>query len=178
VRARDWGDPRPDIPLRTFDLRPLKEKFADTLAKSRRGPDECWPWVGALTEGYGYIKHDNRNIPAHRLSYAAVNGEIPPKREIDHICRNKSCVNPNHLRSVTTGQNAQNRPAETQCGARSGIRGVHWVSQTQKWAARAKVNGRRYEAGQFDTIAEAQAAVVELRLRLHTHNDVDRTKAS
>ena len=64
--------------------------------------DSCWVWKGAKSQnGYGRF----RSMSAHRFSYEAHIGEIHPDMTIDHICRNTSCVNPDHLRQLTQYQN-------------------------------------------------------------------------
>lgn len=65
----------------------------------------CWLWIGALQNGYGSIKKEGRNYPAHRLSYEMNKGAIPGGLVIDHLCRVPSCVNPDHLEPVTIGEN-------------------------------------------------------------------------
>lgn len=81
-------------------------------AKVSRGADgECWNWLGSKNSlGYGrfYVGSINgRSIlqPAHRFSYEEAVGPIPAGLVIDHLCRNHSCVNPNHLEPVTQREN-------------------------------------------------------------------------
>lgn len=65
----------------------------------------CHEWMGAICLGYGIVrvalKPGSRSFRAHRISYFIHNGSISTSMVIDHICRNKRCVNPNHLREVT-----------------------------------------------------------------------------
>lgn len=75
----------------------------------------CWLWTGCRTpKGYGQIRLTKTGptrpkiIAAHRLSYNVHVGEIPAGLEIDHICRNRLCVNPAHLRTVTRRDNVIN----------------------------------------------------------------------
>lgn len=72
------------------------------------GPDDCWPWLGVRTyNGYGRFKLTARKSPvrAHRLAYEEMVGPIPEGLVIDHLCRNRLCVNPDHLEPVTNREN-------------------------------------------------------------------------
>ena len=68
----------------------------------------CWLWLaGKQSGGYGACRHPvtNRMILAHRFFYEALRGPIPPGLQIDHLCRVRSCVNPNHMECVTCREN-------------------------------------------------------------------------
>jgi len=66
----------------------------------------CWLWVGVLTyHGYGQCKHDGRSQTAHRVAWELFKGPIPKGLEIDHLCRVRCCVNPDHLEPVTHAEN-------------------------------------------------------------------------
>ena len=71
--------------------------------------DECWLWAGLITpDGYGrqyYYDNGHKAIYAHRLIYEHYKGDIPKGLQIDHLCRNRRCVNPNHLEAVSRKQN-------------------------------------------------------------------------
>jgi|SRR5882724_3009403 len=65
-------------------------------------PEGCWYWVGSMaSEGYGRFKMSGKEFFAHRVSYELVNGYIPVGLHLDHLCRNRACVNPIHLEAVT-----------------------------------------------------------------------------
>lgn len=66
----------------------------------------CWVWTAASNgRGYGRIWVDGRPHPAHRVAYEIHVGPIPAGMEIDHLCRNRGCVNPAHLEPVTRREN-------------------------------------------------------------------------
>lgn len=68
-------------------------------------PSACWQWVGATWKGYGQVNIDGRLYKAHRLAYALLLGDPPIDRQLDHLCRNTGCVNPDHLRIVSNREN-------------------------------------------------------------------------
>lgn len=70
--------------------------------------DSCWLWLGAKqSRGYGHFSLDGKTTLAHRYSWEQVNGPIPQGLVIDHLCRVRSCVNPEHLRIVTQSENSR-----------------------------------------------------------------------
>jgi hypothetical protein len=86
---------------------PWQERFWARV--DRRGDDECWPWIGSIDEfGYGrmdFRRHMKVTERAHRLAYFLAYGPVRPGFVIDHLCRNRGCVNPSHLEVVTRGEN-------------------------------------------------------------------------
>jgi len=68
--------------------------------------ENCWQWhAGKSKAGYGMFNDGTGMKYAHRLSWSAINGPIPSHLVIDHLCRNRSCVNPLHMELVTRGEN-------------------------------------------------------------------------
>lgn len=68
--------------------------------------DGCWNWNGAVNGcGYGYTLRGGKRSKAHRFFYEAKNGAIPNELVIDHLCRNRMCVNPEHMECVTVREN-------------------------------------------------------------------------
>lgn len=66
-----------------------------------------WYWQRAIVNGYGYVQHPatRKTMPAHRYVYELHKGPIPPGLTLDHLCRVRDCVNPDHLEPVTRGEN-------------------------------------------------------------------------
>lgn len=71
----------------------------------------CWEWTGCKSVGYGRIGAPSiagvKQAPllAHRVAYELMVGPIPEGLVIDHLCRNRGCVNPEHLRVCTAKEN-------------------------------------------------------------------------
>lgn len=67
---------------------------------------DCWFWVGYKDkDGYGHVTYKNKDYMAHRRSYILFIDNIPNKLTIDHLCRNRACINPFHLETVTMKEN-------------------------------------------------------------------------
>lgn len=88
--------------------RPVGERF---WSKVRILDDGCWLWTAALLKasasgsgGYGLFD-DEKTMLAHIWVYRATIGPVPVGKQLDHLCRNRACVNPLHLEPVTCRQN-------------------------------------------------------------------------
>lgn len=92
---------------------PVYANTEDRIRKSSIVDDEtgCWRWIRYIEPlGYGRIKIGGRRGVvryAHRISYEAFVGPVPEGMELDHICRNRRCVNPAHLEPVTHEENCR-----------------------------------------------------------------------
>ena len=66
----------------------------------------CWVWQRARDmHGYGVIQVRGKALGAHRVAYEIVKGPIPEGLTIDHLCRTRACINPDHLEAVTNREN-------------------------------------------------------------------------
>ncbi len=75
----------------------LDDRFWSKVQKT----DSCWNWTGAKdVGGYGRFKVGRLVRAAHRLAYEAAKGTIPDGLQLDHLCRNRGCVNPDHVEAV------------------------------------------------------------------------------
>ena len=67
---------------------------------------QCWEWIGNKTKkGYGVFSYKEKTIVAHRFIYEFYKSKIKEGLTIDHLCKNVSCVNPEHLEAVSYYEN-------------------------------------------------------------------------
>lgn len=84
------------------DQRPVEERFWEKVKKT----EKCWNWTaGKVPDGYGKFTVNGRLKLAHRVSYEMEFGAIPSGLTLDHLCRNRACVNPKHLEPVSNKEN-------------------------------------------------------------------------
>ncbi|MFI1562215.1 HNH endonuclease [Streptomyces sp. NPDC020490] len=99
-RWQTHGDPSYVPPVR--DWRPRFWARVDKTA-----PGGCWVWTGSVeSKGYGAPTINGAKRPAHRVAYEDLVGPIPEGLHLDHLCRVRRCVNPEHLEPVTSRENA------------------------------------------------------------------------
>ena|SRR3990167_6146490 len=87
-------------------MRPITDPFTRFIEKILATPDGCWQWAASKSRGgYGQFKTQGKVKRAHRVAYEFFMGAIPEGLQIDHLCRNRGCVNPLHLEPVTAKVN-------------------------------------------------------------------------
>lgn len=154
-------------------------RHGDPLGAAYRGPEAtflamtepivgdpgCIIWTGATnSKGYGYLWVDGRSVLAHRYAWERERGPIPDTREVDHMCFERACVNPQHLRLATRAQNVQNRAGSTPGRKHDLPRGVY--RNGRGYQARVAHDGQYHYLGTFGTVEEASAAAQTAR-RIH-----------
>lgn len=95
--------------------RPLAERFWEKVEIT----ETCWLWTSCLNgAGYGFVYRNDTGKPdrAHRVTYEWFKGPIPSDLVVDHLCRVRHCVNPDHMELVTRGENVRRgTQARTHC---------------------------------------------------------------
>lgn len=95
-------------------------KFIEPVTESG-----CWIWMGhVMPNGYGQFRYGGKAIPAHRAAFAIIRGYMPPRKiDLDHLCRVRCCVNPDHLEPVTRQVNLLRGAGSTLVGKERCFRG-------------------------------------------------------
>ena len=141
-------------------ITPFVERF--WLRVNKECPDDCWLWVGGkIPSGYGMF--GNRLV--HRIAYTLIIGPIPRGMVLDHICHQKLCCNPNHLRIATIRENSRNRIIGI--NNTSGFKCVWWSKDKQKWTSIIRYDGISKHLGYFETPIEAHEAYCAAARKYH-----------
>lgn len=89
------------MPSGVYSRKTIEGRFWAKVNKT----ETCWLWLACTNHGYGYFGFQGRNKRAHRLAYEWANGKIPDGLTLDHLCRVRHCIRPDHLEVVTNKEN-------------------------------------------------------------------------
>lgn len=148
----------------------------------------CWEWVGAYRRGYGEWRMGTRRVGAHREMYERKNGPVPKELHLDHLCRNPSCVNPDHLEAVTpkvnilrgVGGGAKNAK-KTTCKRGHPFQGANlsvWRGQRVCLECRRLNDRRRYHSRSDEKRLRKNAYMRVLQKRLRAEATARRLNAA
>lgn len=96
--------------------RPVQARFWPKVRFTR----SCWLWTGMTNDkGYGKFRYAPKRLrPAHVVAYELIIGPVPAGLELDHTCRVRACVRPDHLEPVTHAENIRRRVSRTYDGSK------------------------------------------------------------
>lgn len=134
-----FGDPR------------LPERFWDKVSPEPNSG--CWLWTAACNEyGYGCFYWSGRVRGAHRVSYSELVQDVPSGLQLDHLCRQRGCVNPLHLEIVSIAENLHrglnSNREKTHCPAGHEYNGVNTYFWTDD-SRRCRVCGRQNKRNRY-----------------------------
>lgn len=121
------------------------------MERSVEDENGCWRWTNYIgPNGYGratVFPNGVKQVPlAHRLSWEIVYGRIPDGLQVDHLCRNRACVNPRHLDVVTPWENSWRSPIHRIKWLATECRQGHPWTEENTYHAKGKDGGRRCRA--------------------------------
>lgn len=98
----------------------MNQKYVDRfMSRIEVAPDGCWIWQSTINnQGYGVIAFEGKARKAHRFAHEVFIGPIPEGFDVDHLCRVRSCANPEHLEAVTHRENVLRGVGRAAQGAR------------------------------------------------------------
>lgn len=120
----------------------LLDALPERISKRIIVGEGCWSWSGwhntTKCGRYGYVNWGGRDRPAHRVILEILEGPIPVGWHVDHLCKNPSCVNPEHLEAVTAGENIRRGKNSTKDFCKHG----HDWNDPKNWRIHTFPDGR------------------------------------
>ncbi len=158
----------------------LEQRFWSKVEKT----STCWNWLG-FTAGYGFFNNQGRMIRAHRFAFELIKGKIPENLVLDHLCRNRACVNPDHLEAVTSKINilrgigiAAQKAKQTHCKRGHLLAGDNLSSyEAKKGKRRCKICEALKEKAYYQTHKEQEKARTKAYWQNHKEQRKDYDKA-
>jgi hypothetical protein len=136
-------DAKPIPPVSEAD----RERFFQSVHKT----NGCWLWTGPVAYGYGSFTLAGRTFRAHRVSYILAGRDLPVGLVVDHLCREKQCVNPAHLEAVTSGENTRrghSYPSHCKRGHELSGENVRMVGKQRKCRLCQRIRTAKWRARQ------------------------------
>ena len=81
----------------------LSDRFWDRVNKT----DSCWLWMGKIDDGYGRFFIGGKYYLVHRMAYVVLKEKLQENTQVDHLCKVRNCINPDHLEEVTSKENTR-----------------------------------------------------------------------
>lgn len=107
------------MPKGVWARKPIEQRFWEKVDKTSN-PDGCWVWLASCgSHGYGQIGSHSTVMLAHKFAYESEVGTVPIGLQLDHLCRNRKCVNPAHLEPVTQQENIRRGQSGAYLAART-----------------------------------------------------------
>ena len=126
----------------------------------------CWEWTASkINSGYGRLSVNGKPELAHRVAYKLLAADIPHDIELDHVCHNRGCVNPAHLRLASKAENLWTQPQSR--ASTTGFKGIYFHGRDGKYVAQITANGKRVHIGNFNTAEEAYTAYCSAAIEHH-----------
>lgn len=136
-RATKYGNPLSTAP---------KQSAEDRFWSKVDVAGVCWEWTAGTARGYGHFYFEGKDVGAHRWAWEYLVGPIPPGLELDHLCRNPPCVNPDHLEPVTQRLNVERGAVPRLRAAKTHCPQGHPYDEVNTYRNPAKPNSRQCRA--------------------------------
>lgn len=122
-------------------MAPPRQPLHERIARYSLKQGECLIWTGAKDRGgYGLIEVRHKLQKAHRVSYELARGPIPDGCQLDHLCRNRACINPEHLEPVSARENVLrgfspvgNNARKAECKNGHPLSGDNLIQRAKGW---------------------------------------------
>lgn len=135
----------------------------------------CWEWARVSSpDGYGRFRFRGAQWLAHRASYALHVGPIPEGLDLDHLCRNRRCVNPSHLEPVTRSENLHRSPLMDRNSKKTHCPAGHEYTQENTRRSGPRRHCRACQAGRWDAEKYAPITPCDLCGKEMRRNNISR----